>query len=102
VQAQKYPFGKVSNRDDAYLAMYASQADKDGVVTLDALKKLGKNPFYGGSNKAADAGCLIRHTKAKTISSFDGGKGCFTLAPDALTRGRTIAAEARKAAAKAE
>lgn len=73
--------GITSDRDHTYIAFYAGIAKRDnGTVSLSAIVGVNRrNPLYSGSNKAHDAGVIVRLHKAGIISpSADGHSFTFT------------------------
>jgi hypothetical protein len=93
---QGYPFGGVlTERDKAYLRFFAHLADSKGVVRMATLAAVDRNPFYAGSNKAADLGIVSRFQKARLVGLFRDGSG-FTLTAEALALGKALLANDRR------
>jgi hypothetical protein len=80
-------FNGLSDRDNAYLAFYASfaKADAGGNVTVRAIAESGRKPAYNGSAKPHDAGVIVRLVKAGLITET---AGAFTF----TERGKALAA----------
>lgn len=77
VAANRTAFGGVtSNRDEAYLALFATvakAADDGRTITLAKLAERGTNAFYTGSAKPHDAGAINRARKAGNVAVSDDG-----------------------------
>lgn len=87
VAKQATNYNSLSDRDNAYLAFYATFAKRlpTGRVTLADIVSSGARPTYNGSNKPHDAGVLVRLTKAGYIVPADAGHAfTFTAAGKAL------------------
>lgn len=89
-------FGGLSDRDNAYLAFFASFAKRDGNVTIATLAASGDKPNVPGSSaKPHDAGAVNRLVRAGLITEA-GGVIAFTeagkkLAPYTATPARAKA-----------
>lgn len=71
--------GVLSDRDQAYLAFFASfaGAKRDKRVTVSDIANSGRRPAYNGSNKPHDAGVVTRLAKAG-ILTVEAGGAAFT------------------------
>jgi len=78
-------YDQTSDRDEAYLALYATVTGNRS-FTIAELAKRKINPFYGGSNKASDGGALVRAIKAGNITVT--GAGLAVLTDEAFARGK--------------
>jgi hypothetical protein len=73
--------GVLSDRDQAYLAFFASfaGAKRDKRVTVSDIANSGRRPAYNGSNKPHDAGVVTRLAKAGILTvEADGAAFTFT------------------------
>ena len=78
IGAMKYPFRNLSDRDDAYILLYARAAKlgRTGTGKPFTLRDIvnetpdgnGRNPFWDGSNKATDSGAMERAIKADRVA----------------------------------
>lgn len=78
VVAQRTNFNSLTERDEAYIAFFASFAKLNkttGVVTLSDIRTSGKKPTYNGSDKSFDAGVIVRLTKANVLKPTATGDG---------------------------
>lgn len=84
VAAGRYPFGNLTDRDNAYIAFYATLAKRgNGSVTLadmhGAAALAGQMLSSIPSRKPHDAGVIVRLVKAGVITTADnGGSITFT------------------------
>ena len=79
-------FEQTSDRDEAYLALYATVTGNRS-FTIAELSKRSVNPFYSGASaKASDGGALVRAQKAGSLTVTDTGLAVLT--DSAFNRGK--------------
>jgi hypothetical protein len=80
-------FAEISDRDNAYFTFYKRLilAAGKAPLTVADIAKHGRNPDYTGSNKAHDAGVIVRLGKAGLLS-YDTAKQAISLTPLGATR----------------